>query len=92
MFELQKIFSSQKPYLDSARPRFSAPISISIPPKIALNRGLSVILFFNAPPYFRRMFPTIKVSVYGLEPHTKYNMVMDIVPLDDKRYKYAYHK
>jgi len=39
----------------------------------------------------RRMFPTIKVSVYGLEPHTKYNMVMDIVPLDDKRYKYAYH-
>ncbi|XP_063675952.1 T-box transcription factor TBX10-like isoform X4 [Bolinopsis microptera] len=39
----------------------------------------------------RRMFPTIKVSVFGLDPHTKYHMLMDIAPLDDKRYKYAYH-
>ena len=38
------------------------------------------------------MFPTIKVSVYGMEPHTKYHMIMDIAPLDDKRYKYAYHR
>ena len=38
------------------------------------------------------MFPTIKVSVFGLDPHTKYHMLMDIAPLDDKRYKYAYHR
>lgn len=38
------------------------------------------------------MFPTIKVSVFGLDPHAKYHMLMDIAPLDDKRYKYAYHR
>lgn len=49
-----------------------------------------IILIF--PFRFRRMFPTIKVSVFGLDPHTKYHMLMDIAPLDDKRYKYAYHR
>jgi hypothetical protein len=37
---------------------------------------------------FRRMFPTFKISVLGLEPQAKYILMMDIVPADDHRYKY----
>ena len=36
----------------------------------------------------RRMFPTVKMSVSGLEPNTKYFVLMDIVPADDSRYKF----
>ncbi|XP_070205063.1 T-box transcription factor TBX6-like isoform X2 [Littorina saxatilis] len=36
----------------------------------------------------RRMFPTIKVAVNGLEAHAKYILLIDVVPLDDCRYKY----
>ncbi|XP_065055304.1 T-box transcription factor TBX5-like isoform X2 [Rhopilema esculentum] len=36
----------------------------------------------------RRMFPVIKVSISGLNPKLKYILVMDIVPVDDNRYKY----
>ncbi|MCL4160863.1 UNVERIFIED_CONTAM: hypothetical protein GTU68_048006 [Idotea baltica] len=34
------------------------------------------------------MFPTIKISVSGLESNTKYFVLMDIVPADDSRYKF----
>ena len=34
------------------------------------------------------MFPTVKMSVSGLEPNTKYFVLMDIVPADDSRYKF----
>ena len=34
------------------------------------------------------MFPTFRASVTGLDPHAKYIMLMDIVPVDDTRYKY----
>ena len=34
------------------------------------------------------MFPIMKVSVSGLDPHAKYILLVDIVPLDDCRYKY----
>ena len=34
------------------------------------------------------MFPVIKISVSGLEPDTKYIIVMDIVAIDDNRYKF----
>ena len=37
---------------------------------------------------YRRMFPVIKMSVSGLEPDTKYIIVMDIVAIDDNRYKF----
>lgn len=37
---------------------------------------------------FRRMFPTLKVSMEGLDPHSKYILLVDIVPVDDCRYKY----
>ncbi|GFO08958.1 T-box transcription factor [Plakobranchus ocellatus] len=35
-----------------------------------------------------RMFPTMKVTLDGLDPHAKYILLVDIVPVDDCRYKY----
>ncbi|KAG8187246.1 hypothetical protein JTE90_020674 [Oedothorax gibbosus] len=51
----------------------------------------------------RRMFPTLRVSFSGVEttfdPHShpqqnssKFFVLMDIVPVDQKRYRYAYHR
>ncbi|XP_031779504.1 T-box transcription factor TBX20-like [Nasonia vitripennis] len=40
----------------------------------------------------RRMFPTCRVSFNGLRPEGRYAVLMDIVPVDEKRYRYAYHK
>lgn len=36
----------------------------------------------------RRMFPALRVSVSGLNSSAKYNMIIDVVPADDDRYKY----
>ncbi len=41
---------------------------------------------------FRRMFPTVRVSFSGLDANTRYAVLMDIVPVDNKRYRYAYHR
>ncbi|XP_010778241.1 T-box transcription factor TBX20 [Notothenia coriiceps] len=40
----------------------------------------------------RRMFPTIRVSFSGVDQDSKYIVLMDIVPVDNKRYRYAYHR
>ncbi|XP_022651576.1 T-box protein H15-like [Varroa jacobsoni] len=40
----------------------------------------------------RRMFPTVRVSFTGLHPQQRYAVLMDIVPCDNKRYRYAYHR
>ncbi|XP_031368976.1 T-box transcription factor TBX20-like isoform X1 [Apis dorsata] len=40
----------------------------------------------------RRMFPTCRVSFNGLKPDSRYAVLMDIVPVDNKRYRYAYHR
>ncbi|KAG7257740.1 hypothetical protein CRUP_029594 [Coryphaenoides rupestris] len=40
----------------------------------------------------RRMFPTIRVSFSGVDADAKYIVLMDIVPVDNKRYRYAYHR
>nr|XP_054587443.1 T-box transcription factor TBX5 isoform X2 [Nothobranchius furzeri] len=40
----------------------------------------------------RRMFPSYKVKVSGLNPKTKYILLMDIVPADEHRYKFADNK
>lgn len=48
---------------------------------------LLVCVHFN-----RRMFPTIRVSFSGVDPDAKYIVLMDIVPVDNKRYRYAYHR
>ncbi|XP_043604977.1 T-box transcription factor TBX10 isoform X1 [Bombus pyrosoma] len=39
----------------------------------------------------RRMFPTFQCRFFGLDPTTDYLLVMDFVPCDDKRYRYAFH-
>ncbi|KAK0166928.1 hypothetical protein PV327_004394 [Microctonus hyperodae] len=39
----------------------------------------------------RRMFPTFQCRLFGLEQNTDYLLVMDFVPCDDKRYRYAFH-
>ncbi|VDD74119.1 unnamed protein product [Mesocestoides corti] len=40
----------------------------------------------------RRMFPVMRVSFTGLRPGHSYTVLMDIVPVDNKRYRYAYHR
>ncbi|XP_072744959.1 uncharacterized protein [Anoplolepis gracilipes] len=40
----------------------------------------------------RRMFPTCRVAFRGLKPEGRYAVLMDIVPVDNKRYRYAYHR
>ncbi len=37
---------------------------------------------------FRRMFPIFKVSITGLDPTSKYIVYMDVVPVDNHRYKH----
>ena len=39
----------------------------------------------------RRMFPTLKIRVRGLDPAKNYLFALEIVPFDDKRYRYVYH-
>lgn len=45
---------------------------------------------------FRRMFPTVRVSFSGLvrpsKPTDFYAVLLDIVPVDSRRYRYAYHR
>ncbi|CAG2206946.1 T-box transcription factor TBX20-like [Mytilus edulis] len=40
----------------------------------------------------RRMFPTVRASFSGLEADASYVILLDIVPIDNKRYRYAYHR
>ncbi|ODM92606.1 T-box transcription factor TBX1 [Orchesella cincta] len=39
----------------------------------------------------RRMFPTYQVRIYGMDPMADYMLMMDFIPVDDKRYRYAFH-
>ena len=38
------------------------------------------------------MFPTVRVSFSGTRPEQRYAVLMDIVAVDTKRYRYAYHR
>ena len=40
----------------------------------------------------RRMFPTVRCSFSNLRLDRKYYVILDIVPCDNKRYRYAYHR
>ena len=40
----------------------------------------------------RRMFPTVQCSFLNLRPDQRYWVLLDIVPCDNKRYRYAYHR
>jgi hypothetical protein len=35
------------------------------------------------------MFPAMRVKILGLDPHQQYYIAMDIVPVDNKRYRYV---
>jgi hypothetical protein len=41
---------------------------------------------------FRRMFPTLQVKIYGMDPTATYLLMVDFIPLDDKRYRYAFYR
>ncbi len=36
----------------------------------------------------RRLFPNFRISIGELDPNTKYMVLLDIIPMDDNRYKY----
>ena len=38
------------------------------------------------------MFPMVRCSFSNLRPDQKYWVLLDIVPCDNKRYRYAYHR
>ena len=38
------------------------------------------------------MFPTVRCSFTNLNPDQKYWVLLDIIPCDNKRYRYAYHR
>jgi len=38
------------------------------------------------------MFPTIRVSFSRVDVCCRYIVLMDVVPVDNKRYRYAYHR
>ena len=38
------------------------------------------------------MFPTVRASFSGLISDQRYAVLLDIVPVDNKRYRYAYHR
>lgn len=40
----------------------------------------------------RRMFPTFQVRANGLDAQAMYIMMMDFIPVDDKRYRYSFHR
>ena len=50
-----------------------------------------VIMKFNflpCPCHCRQMFPQLKFRVSGLDPKSKYILLLDIVASDDYRYKF----
>ena len=40
----------------------------------------------------RRMFPTFQVKLHGMDLSSDYILMMDFAPVDDKRYRYAFHR
>ncbi|VEN40269.1 unnamed protein product [Callosobruchus maculatus] len=42
--------------------------------------------------FVRRMFPTLRVSFTGIRADQRYAVLLDVVPVDNKRYRYAYHR
>ena len=59
-----------------------------------VDRFWFVIILWNDLWMFfcRRMFPTVRCSFLNLRPDQRYWVLLDIVPCDNKRYRYAYHR
>ncbi|XP_063289933.1 T-box transcription factor TBX1-like [Pelobates fuscus] len=39
----------------------------------------------------RRMFPLFQVRLWGMDPASEYSLLLDFLPVGDKRYRYAFH-
>lgn len=48
---------------------------------------LLLTLALLSPLCARRMFPTFQVKIFGMDPMADYMLLMDFVPVDDKRYR-----
>ena len=59
-------------------------------PDICLQIQFKIIQILSS--LFRRMFPTVRCSFSNLRPDQRYHVLLDIVPCDNKRYRYAYHR
>ena len=69
-------------------------MEINVPsPWPTVSNLLPFLLF---PLSCRRMFPTLRVSFSGplrqSQPADRYAVLLDIVPTDSRRYRYAYHR
>lgn len=45
---------------------------------------------FHPNPYFlshRRMFPSVRIKVKGMDPVKQYYVILDVEPVDSKRYR-----
>jgi len=44
--------------------------------------------------HFRRMFPPLRVRLSGLDDdvNCSYDVILDILPVDSRRYRYVYHR
>lgn len=64
------------------------------------NMMLIFLITLSSTPFFpllslftncRRMFPTFQVQISGMYPAAEYVLLMDFVPVDDKRYRLDTH-
>ena len=68
-------------------------ITVLIEKKTNKQKKVIIILInFSNCLFFRRMFPTVRCSFTNLKPDQKYWVLIDIIPCDNKRYRYAYHR
>ena len=57
-------------------------------PKSSQAENTRITVPFRSSCRCRRMFPTFQVRLFGLDPLSDYMLMMDFVPVDDKRYRY----
>ena len=92
----KKASSGPNPYAELLKPRFNCEelsrIDCHLENKDLWDKfnelGTEMIITKTG----RRMFPTLRVSFVGIDPMKRYIVLMDIVPVDNKRYRYAYHR
>ena len=56
-----------------------------------MNSVLGITIPLQFPFIFRRMFPTYQIRFGGMDLNSRYVVMMDFIPIDDKRYRYAFH-
>ncbi|XP_028159026.1 T-box transcription factor TBX1-like isoform X5 [Ostrinia furnacalis] len=79
--------SSQNVTLHSAVARCTATLELAALWRSFHELGTEMIVTKAG----RRMFPALQARLGGLLPNADYLLLVDFVPLDDKRYRYAFH-